>query len=85
MRPSPYDKSQPHHRINDGPDDTWRPHCKCGYDDQGYTSAMRSRLDNHIRNSFDGRCHFRRYGMECVRYYGHRGLHRSLPARLRRT
>lgn len=33
----------------------------------------------HVEAGFDGRCHFKRYGMECMRFYGHRGLHWTKP------
>lgn len=84
MRPDIYDKTQPHHVVERSDEiGHLGYHCKCGYMPPNnwrtgnYGANGKNVLHEHIKNSFDGRCHHKQYGMECVRYYGHRGIHRS--------
>jgi len=93
VRPSVYDKDQPHHVVSREDEyGTTHSHCKCGwwspYNSQGsdYRFVRRGDalvsvnvLHEHIRNNFDGRCHYKYRGMECGRFYGHRGIHREVP------
>ncbi len=84
--PDVYDKNQPHHilsRENEYGDTYY--YCNCGKtqlfrslsDYRG--GGLRRPLHEHVLANFDGRCHFKRYKMECGRFYGHRGIHRVVP------
>jgi len=78
MRPSIHDTDQPHHVVEMF-DEIGKvaEHCKCGYvPHERYNFRLVKTLVQHIRDNFDGRCHFKRYKMECIRFYGHRGIHK---------
>lgn len=90
MRCSVHDTNQPHHVV-EWRDEIGKlgEYCKCGWmppnsPDTGNYGHVHINgrltqvnvLHEHIKNNFDGRCHFKQYGMECTRFAGHRGIHR---------